>query len=260
MTGDHPQETFVNAGLGRHFTLVLSKALRDERLSWRAKGILAGCLSHSADFSFTRDWIVKHGTEGRDAVIAALKELRELGYLRNKKIRNKQGQVTGERYEFTDRPSEAEGQANASQRPENQRPENQRPEKPDAGFPGRNRRSNTRKTIQERTPHSPPCKSAASLALPDWLEPHRLDLEQWQANRRRAHPKLEPGITKSSMRGLVYARDQGVLEEYCSYASEKSWQSLGFIGHQETIDKIKNENSRRTGKLVSTTKINYTLS
>ena len=51
------------------FTMILNEAIRDSRLSWRAKGILAGCLSHDSGFKFNKAWILNHGTEGRDAAL-----------------------------------------------------------------------------------------------------------------------------------------------------------------------------------------------
>ena len=62
------------------FVTIANEALRDPRLSYRAKGILAACLTHAADFPLTRAWIDSHGTEGRDAITKAIHELRELGY------------------------------------------------------------------------------------------------------------------------------------------------------------------------------------
>lgn len=241
---------FENGGLGVYFTIVLNKALRDKRLSWRAKGILAGCLSHRQSFRFTRAWIVEHGTEGRDAVLSALSELRELGYLRNVKNRNDAGQVIGEYYVFTDKPVEP---AIAPSRPESapstgvletRTPDNQRPEKPDAGKPGRIRRPLERRPVEEKPPHSPPVESkpsSAAIELPGWLEPHRAPLTAWLENRKRKH-KLNPEITNSSLKGLEYARDIGALKIYCEYASEMNWRSLGFPGYKEAIAKIAKDN------------------
>ena len=101
-SGDHKEKLFSAEAAGRQFTLILNDAIRDSRLSWRAKGILAGCLSLS-DTKFSKQWIIDNGTEGRDAVIAALKELREFGYLQNKIDRcDKTGRVLGEYYLVTD--------------------------------------------------------------------------------------------------------------------------------------------------------------
>ena len=66
-----------------HYTIVANDALRDSRLSYRARGILAAALSHGDGFTLTRAWIDSHGTEGRDAITAAIAELRELGYVQD---------------------------------------------------------------------------------------------------------------------------------------------------------------------------------
>jgi hypothetical protein len=257
--------TFTSSAYGKNFTIVLNNALRDKRLSWRAKGILAGCLTHSENFVFNRDWILEHGTEGRDAVIAALKELRSLGYLQNIKARDEKGCIVGEYYRFSDIPVSPE---DADRRPGNQCPENpdaggdRRTEKPDAGFPGRNRRPIERRPIEKNPPIIPKTTKSSGkgkLVLPEWLEPYRSDLEQWQANRKRAYPKLAPGLTATSIKALEYARSVGVLAEYCSYVSERNWQSLGFIGHQETIDKLAGRNSRNNGRNSTTNPVVYTL-
>lgn len=63
------------------FVMIANATLRDPRLSYRAKGVLAACLTHTADFSLTRGWIDSHGTEGRDAITSAIHELRQLGYV-----------------------------------------------------------------------------------------------------------------------------------------------------------------------------------
>lgn len=97
---------FESQGESTKFTMILNEAIRDERLSWRAKGILAGCLSHASGFKFNKAWIMKHGTEGRDAVTAALAELREFGYLEDKVRRcEKTGRVLSRELTFRDRPT-----------------------------------------------------------------------------------------------------------------------------------------------------------
>jgi hypothetical protein len=63
------------------FTMLSNAALRDARLSYRARGILAAALSHADGFNLTRRWLDSHGTEGRDAITVAISELRALGYV-----------------------------------------------------------------------------------------------------------------------------------------------------------------------------------
>jgi hypothetical protein len=251
-------ESFKNNGAGSNFTIVLNDALRDKRLSYKAKGILAACLSHKNSFRFTRAWIIEHGTDGRDAVLSGLSELRSLGYLLNVKSRNPAGQIVGEHYSVTDRPDLIEeapvmgaGEA-ATSALENRTPGNQRPGKPDAGKPGRNRRPLERKPIEENhleenppMPPQRPKQPPAGIELPEWLEPYREHLLQWFEKRQKKH-KLRPELTSSTMRALEYAKEAGILKLYCEYASERNWQSLGFAGYKDTIEKLAKENGVAT--------------
>jgi hypothetical protein len=247
-------ENFKNNGAGSNFTVVLNDALRDKRLSYKAKGILAVCLSHARSFRFTRAWIIEHGAEGRDAVLSGLSELRNLGYLVNVKNRNPAGQIVGEHYSVTDRPDLIERPSDEAETSvlKNRTPGNQRPGKPDAGKPGRNRRPLERRSIEENhleenppMPPQQPKRSPAGVDLPEWLEPYREHLLQWFEKRQKKH-KLPPELTSSTMRALEYARDAGVLEVYCEYVSERNWQSLGFAGHRDTIEKLAKENGIAT--------------
>lgn len=62
------------------FACIPNETLRDRRLSFRARGVLAMVLTHRTDWEVSRGWLESHGTEGREAVKSALDELRALGY------------------------------------------------------------------------------------------------------------------------------------------------------------------------------------
>jgi hypothetical protein len=317
------------------FTLVANTALRDPRISYRAKGILATCLSLPQDFEFTRKWIEEHGTEGRDSIIAALKELRSYGYLENIKQKDSRGRIFGEFYRFSDEPAPAQAPEQAPSDPSDRRPE-----KPASGFPVRRCPDGTSKNSvtvplcpestaatgdlpdseeivsegvdrvsrlpayrvgagnisngrtesdisclpsnpglqgssssqperqgslqlerqpglsvlktptvgegvgkeSEETPREPLVISD-SLCIPAWLQPYKPYLLKWLENRRKKH-KLDPELTKFTLNGLTYAKDLGVLAEYCEYSAEMNWRSLGFAGHKELIQKLAKEHGK----------------
>lgn len=63
------------------FAQIANDMLRDKRLSFKARGILAMVLSHAEEWDAQRDWIEEQSDrDGRDAVQSALNELNDLGY------------------------------------------------------------------------------------------------------------------------------------------------------------------------------------
>jgi hypothetical protein len=57
-----------------------NRALNDERISYRARGVLAYLLSKPNGWKAQTSDIVAHGTEGRDAIRSVFRELRHYGY------------------------------------------------------------------------------------------------------------------------------------------------------------------------------------
>lgn len=70
-----------------HYVVLNKTALNDTRLSWKAKGLHAYMLSKPDDWTFHDIELQKHAKDGRDALKSALKELKDLGYM--KRIRNR---------------------------------------------------------------------------------------------------------------------------------------------------------------------------
>jgi hypothetical protein len=172
----------------------------------------------SSTKSFTKNWIASHGSEDAKVISEALRELLSLGYL-------KKFSENGEAfYVFTDLPDLA-----------------------DQLIPQAPRRRSSR-----------PSAPAEPIALEPWLEPHRELLERWLARRLKAHPSLEWEITSRSITALRYARDQKVIAELCELAAEKSWQSLGFAGYKDTVDKLAKEKHGKSFK-PAMSEISYTL-
>lgn len=106
-----------------HYTVIRNHVLRDSRLSFRARGVLCALLSRPDNWTVRAEQLAAEAQEGRDAVRAALRELREYGYIRLEKHRLADGRLVTEQVVYD------EPVTNALFAPEtgNQRPDNQRP-------------------------------------------------------------------------------------------------------------------------------------
>lgn len=65
-----------------NFTIISNDHLRDKRLSWAARGLLAWLCSHAEGYEITEATIVDAGPMKRDGIRTLLREMEELGYLR----------------------------------------------------------------------------------------------------------------------------------------------------------------------------------
>lgn len=63
------------------FTIISNVWVRDETLSWAARGLLAWMMSHAAGYAYNEATIVDSGPLGRDGVRVIIRELESAGYL-----------------------------------------------------------------------------------------------------------------------------------------------------------------------------------
>lgn len=90
----------------RDFTMISNESMRDPRLSYAAKGILANLASHSEGYPITIDMLTAMSKDGRDRVRRGLHELIELGYVtRHERARKGKGRFATYTYEITDIPA-----------------------------------------------------------------------------------------------------------------------------------------------------------
>lgn len=65
----------------RDFTVIPNRVLRDDAVSYRARGVLAYLLSQPPDWQVSASRLALECGEGRDAIRTALRELMNAGYL-----------------------------------------------------------------------------------------------------------------------------------------------------------------------------------
>jgi hypothetical protein len=75
----------------RDYTVIANRVLRDEELSYRARGLLCYLLSMPPDWQVSSYRLMLDAHEGRDAVRTALRELINTGYMELQKHQDNKG-------------------------------------------------------------------------------------------------------------------------------------------------------------------------
>jgi len=77
-----------------NFTIISNELIEDERLSWRARGVLIYMLSKPNDWVFYDTELAKHSeSESVTAIRTAMKELKACGYVKKEAIKGEDGRI-----------------------------------------------------------------------------------------------------------------------------------------------------------------------
>lgn len=88
----------------RDFTVLSNEFLKDTRLSWKAKGIIAYVAMLPDDWVLNMRDLTNRATDGRDSLYSGIKELETFGYCSKTQNRNPDGTIAGYAYEICDQP------------------------------------------------------------------------------------------------------------------------------------------------------------
>ncbi|HHL0972260.1 TPA: DnaD domain-containing protein [Bacillus cereus] len=78
----------------KNYTTINNTGLKDTRLSWKAKGILAYILTLPDDWIFYMEEVTKHSKDGIASLKAGMKELKECGYVKRFPIKGENGKIS----------------------------------------------------------------------------------------------------------------------------------------------------------------------
>ena len=73
---------FIKTKKERNYTVLDNSFIKDVKLSWKAKGVMAYLLSLPEDWTIHLSEIEKHASDGKSALRSAINELKDLGYLK----------------------------------------------------------------------------------------------------------------------------------------------------------------------------------
>ena len=90
-----------------HYVNIDQQLIRDESLSWKARGIFMYLWSQTDEWDFYAKEVAKHATDGLDALNSGLAELEQHGYLSRQRKRDNEGRLKGSNWILHEKPKKA---------------------------------------------------------------------------------------------------------------------------------------------------------
>lgn len=100
---DNNVNSIVRIHKNTNYSVMNNEFLHRKDMSWKAKGILAYCLSMPDDWNFYLKELEKHSSDGKSSLRSGWEELRELGYVIYEVIRDG-GKIREHRYNVGESP------------------------------------------------------------------------------------------------------------------------------------------------------------
>lgn len=96
-------DSLIKSKHPKNFTAVDNDFIRDERLSWKAKGIIIYVMSLPDDWRLYISELSKHAKDGRDSTYRGINELIEFGYCKRTELHDERGKFAGVEYLISDK-------------------------------------------------------------------------------------------------------------------------------------------------------------
>jgi|SRR6185312_4749949 len=117
------------------YSQINKKLIRDNNLSFKARGLLIYLLSFPDDWKIQVSQIAKDNLCGHESIYSGLNELKNLGYVKFYQLRDEKGGFSNSYYEFSEEPIFKEKVP--------------QPQNPDAGFPNPDNAEHTKECVPQ---------------------------------------------------------------------------------------------------------------
>jgi hypothetical protein len=152
---------------GDQFTQIANGLFRDNRMSFKSKGLFGLISTHREGWHMTVADLARRGREGVDAVTTGLEELERHGFLQRDRDRNPDGTLGSATYFITDLPA----LQNTRSQPESGNPGLDNPTLADRPT----KKTISKKTNKQKTSSVPPCARSARTSGRPAVPPQRTD-------------------------------------------------------------------------------------
>ncbi|MCF1193249.1 helix-turn-helix domain-containing protein, partial [Mangrovimonas sp. AS39] len=100
------QKSLCRVVHNKNYTIINNTICKDNRISYKAKGIWLYAFSRPDDWNFYLCDIMNQSSDGKDSVSSGLSELENSGYLKRERTKDKKGRFSGWTYIFYETPRE----------------------------------------------------------------------------------------------------------------------------------------------------------
>lgn len=104
------KDTFIHRrSKTKNYTVVSNNILKNEKLSWKAKGIFVYLISLPDDWVIHLSEVMKHSLGGKKNLYSGIRELINYGYIKKVPIKRKKDNIIlGVRYEVFEKPKKVQ--------------------------------------------------------------------------------------------------------------------------------------------------------
>jgi predicted transcriptional regulator len=88
----------------KNYTTINNTIFKDRKISCKSKGVFATIMSLPDNWDFSISGLSSILKEGKSAIYSAIEELENNGYVQRKRVRNKEGKISGTSYKFFETP------------------------------------------------------------------------------------------------------------------------------------------------------------
>lgn len=222
----------------KSYTCIPNEAIRDKRLSLKARGLLVFCLSLPDTWEYSIEGLMKVVGAGRDCIRTALQELENSGYLTRHRARDEKGRLGTSEYVLYDTPQ------TVSQKPETpiQFAENSTLEKPTLDFstlenPQQINKDLINKEIlinKERERRAPKGKNVSDFLSGEQTVVQEQAFEKfWEEYPRRVNKTT----TRLAWRSLPVDEElyNKIFEAVAKYRQTNQWQDINYVPYPENF-------------------------
>lgn len=135
---------FIRKKKETNYTQIDNTCVRDERLSWKEKGVHTYLMTLPADWKIYVSELVRHSRDGKSALYSAIQTLEKYGYIKRIRNRDANGRFEETAYYVYEEPSQGDANTPLSNNPNMDNPNMV---KPDMENPNKEKRDTENQTL-----------------------------------------------------------------------------------------------------------------